>query len=123
MSSLNWYLHRLRAMDATEILTRAREKLRPKSRSFSRLRFAKMTLGAPGAPVPSLPFQPMAPARLKETLEADAGKLLCGKWNLFGWKEVQVAATPQWRRDHVRGVDAPPVGEKLDHRALPGGAD
>ena len=70
MSSLDWYLHRLRAMDAPEILARARNRLRPKSKTFSRLSFATIALETPAAPVPLLPPKSTAPARLKEALEA-----------------------------------------------------
>lgn len=71
---------------------------------------------------PPLPPREAAPVLLKQTLAGDAIRLLDGKWMLYGWKEAQVSSPPDWHRDHMHDVRVPLRG-KLNHRALPGGAD
>ncbi len=123
LPTLNWYLHRLRAMDAAELFGRAREKLRHQTERFAVAALRDIRLGAASGDAFVLPAKADAPAALREALAADAAKLLAGKWTLFGWKEAQVASPPDWHCDSMRGMSVPSDGRKLDHRALPGGAD
>jgi len=123
MPPLTWYLHRLRAMDAAEILGRAREKLRRRTERFAVAALRDVRLGEASGDVPALPAKADAPAALRENLAVDAANLLAGKWILFGWNNMKVSLPPNWHRDYTRGVDVPLDGRKPDHRKLPGGAD
>ncbi len=74
---------------------------------------------------PKLPWRKEVPAELRRQLAADAGKLVRGEWELFGWKQVEVGAPPCWHRDATLGVVIDPdiPSRKLDHRQLEHGAD
>lgn len=109
-------------MGVPELWYRILEKVRKITEPFALSEINDVRIAQEPADCPTLPSRDAAPVLLKLTLASDAAKLLDGKWSLFGWKEVQVTSPPEWQRDYMRGVSVP-VSGKLNHRALPGGAD
>ncbi len=125
MSELRWYLHRLRAMSLPEIAGRVARSCRALTeRSFLK-KAATHELGALDPQQPRLANPASAPSSLRAQLAADAALLLAGRWQLFGWRQVDVGSPPCWHRDPLTGVvvahDLP--SSQLDHRHLPDGAD
>ena len=118
-----WYYHRLRAMDAAEVFGRVSEKLRHKTERFAASARSDFRLGEATDEAPCLPKKSDAPAILKQTLAADAARLIAGKWSLYGCIDADVGEMPDWFRDYARGVSVPNDGTRLNHRSLPSGAD
>jgi hypothetical protein len=110
-------------MDAVEIVSRAREKLRHKTERFATATLRYVLPGNEVENVPALPAKLDVPVAIRQALATDAAKILAGKWTLFGWREVPVGSPPNWHRDHAHGVEVPADGRNLDHRALPNGAN
>lgn len=120
-----WYLQRLRAMSAGEIVHRVKERLGRRSEIGKMRRLASMDWDARCVEVPRLPWRERVPPELGKQLAADAEKLISGEWQLFGWKTVAVGAPPCWHRDATLGVVVDPEipARKLDHRHLEHEAD
>jgi hypothetical protein len=122
---VGWYFHRLRAMTIAELAHRVAERWKHRSDASFGEAIRGMELGDAVADSISLPRPEAAPPNLKETLATDAARLMSGRWELFGWREVQVGTPPQWHRDAASGAEVKPDGlaHQLNHRALPDGAD
>ena len=127
MTKASWYWHRLKAMSAAEILGRMRERMRHVTTRAAHRHIIKLPALKDSAEfTPKIPSREKAPELLKFKLAADAKLLLVGRWNLFGWKEVQVQLNPlNLHRDYLREIDTSLNEDscKLNHRDLPGGAD
>lgn len=125
MSRLEWYVHRLRAMSPGEVMHRIGDWWRQLTESGFVRRVSKFDPGAINDKAPRLPERASAPDALRIHLDAEAKKLICGEWLLFGRKVVEVGAPPCWHRDPACGVviahDTP--SKKLDYRHLPDSAD
>ncbi|MCB1227587.1 MAG: alginate lyase family protein, partial [Verrucomicrobiales bacterium] len=117
-SKLQWYWHRLRAMDTVEIWGRVAEKTRTLTRRGELAELEKHRLGPPRA-VP-LPSREQAPEGLKLAVAEEAARVMRGQWRLFGWREIQMPNPPDWARDFIHGGSAPLEGESRapDHRHL-----
>lgn len=121
---LQWYWHRMRAMDAAEV----RSHLLKKWRQFADGIFPAPVAGLgpvkPGA-FPVVPGADAAPEELKRALAADLPGLLRGNWRAFGHIDLKVDIPPRWQKDYLAGVDLDTRGSafRLNHRKLPGRAD
>jgi hypothetical protein len=124
-SKLSWYTHRLKAMGVGELVQRVSDKVKHQSDAKFSKRIEAVQLGDTIADFPTLPRKQDCPARLRAKLADDVTMLLAGEWRLFGWRDVSTGAPPCWHRDASCGVIIEPDGlsYKLDHRALPDGAD
>ena len=124
-SKLSWYAHRLKAMSLGEIVHRMGERWKHQSDATFAQGLNQIALGEVDASVPNLPNPGHAPITLRQRLMADAKGLLQGDWKLYGWREASTGSPPCWHRDASTGVVIEPdeLSHKLDHRALPDGAD
>lgn len=124
MPDFNWYFHRLRAMNAGEMLLRVRKRLREFTDSRQRHDWAQIRLST-NSEYPRIPARDAAPAPLLDALRRDRDAILAGKWKAFGHLPMQVDDPPRWQKDHHAGTDLETntVGFKLNHRSLPQGAD
>ena len=125
MSKLNWYWHRLRAMSPLEMALHARKKLRQVTDARSLPDWTHVFfLDASGA-FPQLPPSDKAPAEVCDALRRDMEDILAGRWKAFGHLDLQVDDPPKWHCDYLaaRDFETSESAFKLDHRALPGGAD
>ena len=124
MANPAWYWHRLKAMGPGEILAHLRKKSRQASDTVLPPRWAQVDPGI-GAGFPILPGIDHAPRAVLEALRRDADRIGAGTWTAFGHLELQVEDPPRWHQDYLAGVDlhTDRSGFKLNHRALPGGAD
>jgi hypothetical protein len=122
---VGWYYHRLRAMTVSELAHRVTERWKHRSDASFVDTLHGVELGDAAQGIIALPQPNAAPAALKQTLASDAASLMRGEWKLFGWREVNVGAPPQWHRDLVAKTDISPdqLAHQLNHRALPDGAD
>lgn len=125
LDSITWYARRLQAMKPAEI----RHRLVERWRQLTQAEFLKRTASFDPGPVadkmPRLPEKADAPMELRAQLADDARRLQSGKWQLFGWREVEVGSPPCWHRDAFCGVVIDPgkSAHRLNHRHLPDGAD
>jgi len=122
MTALSWYWHRLKAMDASEVIGRVREKTLRHTERRALSELGGIVLHNPPQNAPALPDPQQASAGVRQCLAAETAKLVAGQWTLYGWREVSFALPPQWHRDYVQNVDAPASGS-TNHRSLSGGAD
>jgi len=124
-SKLTWYAHRFKAMSVGEIVHRVGERWKHQSDAKFAQGLDKIVLGPVDASVPALANAGRAPITLRQRLMADAKALLQGDWKLYGWREASTGSPPCWHRDASTGVVIEPdeLSHKLDHRALPDGAD
>ncbi len=123
MATLQWYYHRLRVMDAAEVVGRVREKLRTRTEARDASALEGTRVRAEPMPTPVVPSLSGMPEELRETLARDARKLLAGSWCLYGWRDIQVSLPPAWHRDYAGGVEVAGRARHLNHRSLPPGAD
>jgi hypothetical protein len=124
MARLDWYWHRLRAMTPTEVALHGRKKIR--QLSDARRTWRPMTVGpASSGAFPRLPCREASPVALTAALRADATDILAGRWGAFGDLRLAVDDPPRWQEDYLVGADLATTASafKLDHRALPAGAD
>lgn len=124
MSKLSWYWHRLRAMTPGEMALHARKKLHQFADARRQPDWNRWPLEAGGA-FPVLPRPAAAPAPFREALARDAADILAGRWKAFGHLDLQVDDPPRWHCDYLVGRDlaTDESAFRLNHRALPGGAD
>jgi hypothetical protein len=124
MSKLAWYWHRLRAMSASEMALHARKKSRQFIDARRERDWGAVKLESSGA-FPKLPPPQDAPRELREALARDVEEILHGKWRAFGHLDLRVDDPPRWHKDYLVGVDLDTNESafKLNHRALPNGAD
>ncbi|MFZ4764522.1 MAG: alginate lyase family protein [Roseimicrobium sp.] len=122
---LGWYFHRLRAMSVSELAHRVTERWKHRSDAAFAESVRGIALGEAVEGVIALPVREAAPEVLRQSLSREAAALLNGDWKLFGWREVNVGAPPRWHQDATCGMNAEPevLAHRLDHRALPNGAD
>jgi hypothetical protein len=120
-----WYWHRLRAMDATEIAGRVAEKTRAWSQRDFESVLKRFHLGPVNASACRLPSRVEAPSTVIESVARDAAAIREGRWQLFGWKDIEVGDPPQWDWDALKHCRAPLTGEsqEINHRQLASGAD
>lgn len=126
MSELTWHWHRLRAMSPLEVALHLRRKWR--QRTDTRRSFAddgKQLSFGPATEFPALPPAATAPSALRDALRKDAAEILAGHWHAFGDLTLKVDNPPCWQCDYVSGRDLTTRESafRLNHRALPGGAD
>ncbi len=124
MSNLSWYWHRLRAMSPAEMALHARKKLRQLADARRLPDWGTLSLEASGGfPVPPRPDK--APVELQEALRRDSDNIVAGRWKAFGHLDLNVDDPPKWHCDYLVGKDLATTESafKLDHRALPDGAD
>ena len=124
MSRLSWYWHRLRAMSPAEMALHVRKKLRQRADSRRLPDWSTLKLDPTGV-FPKLPKPENAPPVLSEVLQRDVENILAGRWKAFGHLDLKVDDPPKWHCDYFVGRDFATMESafKLDHRALPGGAD
>ena len=119
-----WYLHRLRAMSASEVAKHVRKKLFQNIDGWkSNFRFdVKLD---PQNSFPNLPSPESAPTALQSALKAKREKLFAGMWAAFGNIPLKVDDPPIWSKDYLANVDlaTDEVSFRLNHRSLPRGAD
>ena len=123
LSPLSWYWHRLRAMDLAEITAHVQRKFHQlsdaRNRDWSTVPLKRNSI------FPKLSTPAAAPVLLREVLRRDAEDILGGRWRAFGHLQIQVDDPPQWQTDYFaeKNLTTNELAFKLDHRALPGGAD
>jgi hypothetical protein len=125
MSSLSWYVHRLRAMNPSELASHFRRKLHQFSDSIhSKGRFEGLSQIGEGAVFPRLPLADSAPEELREALRKDTTDIQAGRWIAFGHLDLRVDDPPRWHKDYLSGADlvTNKPAFKLNHR-LQAGAD
>ncbi len=125
LSSIAWYARRLQAMNPAEVRHRLEERWRKITEPNFLKGLESFDLGPANHKSPKLPDQTAAPMDLRAQLGDDARRLQSGKWQLFGWREVDVGAPPCWHRDAFCGVviDPEKPAQRINHRHLPDGAD
>ena len=119
-----WYWRRLRAMHFVEVGAHVRKKLRQlvDGRGLKR----QFSLPSPAdAAFPRLPAAGNAPLELRAALEKDRERILSGEWHAFGHLPIRVDDPPHWHRDYFAGreMNSNESAFRMNHRALPGGAD
>ncbi|MEZ0273353.1 MAG: hypothetical protein ACAH88_00495, partial [Roseimicrobium sp.] len=72
MATLQWYYHRLRVMDAAEVVGRVMEKLRTRTESRDASALDGTRVRAEPMPTPAIPAIAGMSETLKETLARDA---------------------------------------------------
>jgi hypothetical protein len=126
-NKLRWYVHRLRAMNWTEVCHRMAERCLHATEADFLQKIASIadSLVTNREDVPRLPDPTTAPLNLRSQLTEDSRRLQRGEWELFGWKLVEVGAPPCWHRDAASGVVIDPrtKSHRLNHRNLAHGAD
>lgn len=123
--SLRWYVHRLRAMSAGEVLHRVQDRARQAGEAAFLRGLAGFDPGPGRALRLHLPAAEDAPPELAAQLASDAARIQRGEWQVLGWRQVEVGSPPCWHRDPLCGVVVAPEtpARKLNHRKLPDGAD
>jgi hypothetical protein len=123
--SIAWYAHRLRAMTPAEITHRFTEYWKQLTQPAFLKQLEGFDPGPPADQQPHLPEKAAASMALRAHLADDARKLQAGRWQLFGWRNVDVGSPPCWHRDATCGVviDPQKPAHRLNHRQLPDGAD
>ncbi len=119
---LRWYWHRLRAMSPAELAGHARRILHRRQDGARRSFEGLTTAAAPDRwPLPLAGAAGAWAVKLAEEAEA----IRRGRWTLFHHTTVQVADPPRWMRDVLAGVEVATDEPftRLNHRALPAGAD
>jgi len=124
MSSIAWYWHRLRAMNAGEIVGRFEKKAKQfvdRRREFDP---ARSDPGSP-EPFPKLPERGRASDELRSALKKNAEAILRGEWMAFAEVKLQVDDHPHWQKDYLaqKQLFTRKSAFSLDHRRLPDGAD
>jgi hypothetical protein len=123
---LNWYWHRLRAMNTGELRQRVAQKLRQRADIKRLPDFASAAVGEtrPGS-WPVLPDANTAPAELIRAMESARRDLFEGRWRVFGHLALEIPDPPDWFRDYFarRSLPTARPGFRLNHRELPRGAD
>ena len=111
-------------MTPAEMGARLRKKAREWGDMYRERDWASVPLASSGA-YPKLPQRGEAPASAREALRREAAEILVGRWLLLGHFEAKVDDPPSWQRDYLAKVDLVTAerGFRLNHRALPGGAD
>ena len=119
-----WLWYRLRAMTPAEVGARLRKKAREWSDMYRERDWASVSLTSSGA-FPKLPQRGEAPVGLRDELRREAVEILGGRWRLLGHLDVKVDDPPKWQRDYLVRADlaTPERSFRLNHRALPSGAD
>lgn len=122
MGKLAWYWHRLSAMDSGEVLARVREQALKIMEPWQRGDAENIQLITQSAECIKLPPPLAAKEEWKQLLRLDTERLIKGKWQVYGWRNVQVEVPPAWSKDPVNQIDL--KGQRsIDHRHLPNGAD
>lgn len=124
MKDLGWYWHRLRAMSPAEMWGHARKKWRQRTDRMGKSPLPEVDLAQPN-PFPRLQPASEAPPELLAALESDVRDILAGRWRAFGHLPIQVDDPPHWHQDYWVGRDLATRESafRLNHRALPKGAD
>ncbi|PYJ81044.1 MAG: hypothetical protein DME22_22375 [Verrucomicrobia bacterium] len=126
MSKLQWYWHRLRAMEPLEIAAHVRKKFCQWSDEQELPDWSSVSVRTDERPAfPSLPPADLAPLVLREALQRDVRDILGGRWRAFGHLEIKVDDPPGWQTDYLAGknLETDELAFHLDHRRLPEGAD
>jgi hypothetical protein len=124
LARLQWFWHRIRAMDAMELCQHLRRFSQQRLDTRRLPEGRTITLNATGA-FPLVPSAEHAPAELRDALRADAERIMDGRWLAFGHLALQVDDPPRWQCDYLAGCDLTnqTPAWQLNHRRLPGGAD
>ena len=123
---LTWYLHRLRAMDRTEMRQRLAQHWRRWQDTGSLPDFNQTPVPpAAAGSFPTLPPQSAAPEPLRTALARDVREITAGRWRAFGHLLLAVDDPPRWHKDYFVGRDLATARSafRLNHRQLPAGAD
>lgn len=123
--TIAWYANRLRVMKPKEVFSRVHERWRQLTQTGFLNQLESFDPGPAAPKIPRLPDELTASVELRAQLAEDAKKLQGGRWQLFGWRVVDVGAPPCWHRDPACGVVIDPdiPAYRLNHRRLPDGAD
>jgi len=118
-----WYRDRLRAMSIREIAFRSRAEVYAWQDS-RKVDFSDATTFT-AANFPILPPRACVPIVLAQQFAEDLPRLRTGDWVFFRAVPVHVDMPPQWDRDALAQVSVASNQSafKLNHRALPHGAD
>lgn len=122
----NWYVNRLKAMDAQEISGHLKKKSVAFKDNFGLPDWSKVNpFDEKGASFPSLKPRKDFPEDLLEEIKWETWDLYKGNWKAFGWCEIKVDDPPMWDKDYLVNKQFPTSkpGNKLNHRHLPEGAD
>lgn len=124
LARLQWFWHRMRAMNAMELCQHLRRFGQQRLDSWRPPQGATTALHAAAA-FPLLPSAEQAPADLCDALRADARRIMEGRWLAFGHLALQVDDPPRWQCDYLAGchVTSQAPAWQLNPRRLPGGAD
>lgn len=109
-------------MHPDEVVSHARKKALHRLDLLSPPRCCKL---APPEDFPALPSRGAAPKEVLDCLREDADNILHGTWQFFGQQTLRVDDPPKWHKDYFAGAEVPSFkpGFRLNHRALPAGAD
>src|SRR5439155_10682682 len=104
MSKLQWYWHRLRVMEPSEIAAHVRKKFCQWSDEQELPDWSSISAQTGERPAfPSLPPADLAPLALREALQRDIRDILGGRWRAFGHLEIKVDDPPGWQTDYLIG--------------------
>src|SRR5258706_16037 len=122
MSTVAWYWHRLRAMNASEVAGRFKDKARRFIDARATHDWKAVLLEARN--LPKLPNK-TAPAELRAELQRDADAMVHGNWRAFREIPIVVDDPPKWHFDYLakQDVSTDRSAFQLNHRQLAGGAD
>src|SRR4051812_24871741 len=121
MAGIDWYWHRLRSMEATEVVMHCRKKL---LQAIDRPPARRICLEN-GSQFPTFTSPRTASEAVASSLRQNAEAVMRGDWKFFGHHLLKVNDPPRWHRDYLAGIDVSTraSGFKLNHRELPSGAD
>jgi hypothetical protein len=123
-SKLRWLAHRARAMDGRELRAHLGRVVRQAADARWRMPTPPPAFDASES-FPRLPPVGAAPEEFRAAVRTACDSILGGRCTLFGGVEVTLDDPPRWQKDYLADVDVTTgrVGFRLNHRALPGGAD
>ena len=114
MPRARWYLNRLRCMEPAEIPHRIARALTAR---VEHLVAWESAAPQPNLAAPEAPWICITPAVDSAAYLAAADRIVAGKLDIFGLRDVPLDSPPRWNRDPRTGVEAPlSFGKLLDYR-------
>ena len=111
-------------MSLGEMCAHAQKKWRQRTDRMTNSTLPALDLSHPaGFPVLRTPEE--APTELLNAVRSDVEEILAGRWRAFGHLNLRVDDPPHWHQDYLVHQDLATTASasKLNHRALPKGAD